>query len=246
MEGDVRVLTLDRAERRNAMTPEMLERLIEAIRESDGARAVCVLGAGEVFCAGFDLRLCAQDTSGGTLRALLTGLSGAIRALRALDAGVVVGAQGGAIAGGAALLGGGDVVVADRSAKIGYPVVKIGVSPAVSAAFLGESVGGLVRERLLDPELIDGARARAIGLVHELVEERGEVRERALRIAHDLAAKPRGGVGATKRWLDEVGAAHAALGADAGQAALEASLSIVGNEEERARLDALWGKGRSG
>ncbi|MFI4897059.1 MAG: hypothetical protein ACIARR_04460, partial [Phycisphaerales bacterium JB059] len=120
------------------------------------------------------------------------------------------------------------------------------VSPAVSAAFLSESVGGLVRERLLDPGLIDGARAHAIGLAHEVVERREAVAERALRIAHELAGKPRSGIGATKRWLEEVGAAQSALGADAGRAGLEASLSIVGNEEERARLDALWGKGRSG
>ncbi|MFI4896907.1 MAG: enoyl-CoA hydratase/isomerase family protein, partial [Phycisphaerales bacterium JB059] len=107
MDGDVRVLTLDRPDRRNALTPEMLGELVGAIEASAGARAVCVLGAGEVFCAGFDLRRCAEDGSGESLRSLLTGLSGAIRGLRALEAGVVIGAQGGAIAGGAALLGGG-------------------------------------------------------------------------------------------------------------------------------------------
>lgn len=242
-ENGVRVLTLDRAERRNAMTPEMLDELNSAVCDCAGARAVALVGDGPVFCAGFDLKLCAADPSGGTLRALLTGLSGAIRGLRALEAPVVVGAHGGAIAGGAALLGGGDVVVSDPGAKIGYPVVKIGVSPAVSAPFLNGSVGGRVRGRLLDPGLIDGQRAYEIGLVHELAEDAAGVRARAIEIASRLGAKPGSGVSATKRWLDEIEASGAALGRDAGQIALDASLSIVGNVEERERLDAMWGKG---
>ncbi len=243
-DGDVRVIALDRPERRNAMTVAMLDGLNEAIGGCAGARAVVLVGEGAVFCAGFDLKLCADDPSGRTLAALLTGLSGAVRGLRALGASVVVGAHGAAIAGGAALLGGGDVVVSDRSAKIGYPVVKIGVSPAVSAPFLGASVGGGgVRERMLDPELIDGARAHEIGLVHELVE--GDVRGRAVEIAHALAGKPRGGMVATKRWVDEIQDSMGPLGASAGERALAASLSIVGNDEERERLGAMWSKGKS-
>lgn len=242
-ESGVRVLALDRAERRNAMTPELLEALNGAIRECAGARAVALVGDGPVFCAGFDLKLCAADPGGGVLKDLLSGLSRAILGLRALDAPVVIGAHGAAIAGGAALLGGGDAVVSHAEAQIGYPVVKIGVSPAVSAPFLHAGIGGRVRERLLDPGLIDGMRAHEIGLVHELADDASGVRERAIGLASALGAKPGSGVSATKRWLDEIEAASAPLGGDAGRAALEASLSIVGNDEERERLDAMWGKG---
>lgn len=245
-EGGVRVLTLDRAERRNALTPEMLGALNGAIRASAGVRAVALVGAGAVFCAGFDLKMCAADATGATLRSLLSGLSEAIRGLRALGAPVVVGAHGAAIAGGAALLGGGDVVVSEAGAKIGYPVARIGVSPAVSAAFLRESVGGRVRGRLLDPELIDGRRAHEIGLVHELAADGASVRARAIEIAGALGEKPGRGVAATKRWLDEIAASETALGADAAGASLEASLSIVGNDEERARLEAMWGETKKG
>ncbi len=243
-DGDVRVIALDRPERRNALTPAMLDALNDAISRCVGARAVVLVGEGAVFCAGFDLKLCADDPSGKTLAALLTGLSKAVRGLRALEASVVVGVHGAAIAGGAALLGAGDVVVSEGAARIGYPVVKIGVSPAVSAPFLEASVGGSgVRERLLDPELIDAVRAHEIGLVHELVD--GDVRGRAMEVAHALAGKPRGGMVATKRWVDEIQDSMGPLGANAGERALEASLSIVGCDEERERLGAMWGKGNA-
>ncbi len=245
-DGGVSVLTLDRPERRNALTPEMLDELIARIGQCAGARAVALVGAGSVFCAGFDLKRCADDPSGETLGALLRGLSRAIAALRGLDAPVVVGVHGGAIAGGAALLGAGDVVLAGRDTTIGYPVVKIGVSPAVSAPFLESSIAGMVRERLLDPDLIDGVRAHEIGLVHELVDEQTDVREIAISMARRLSEKPAGGMSATKRWVDEIHSAQSPLGERAPQRALDASLSIVGCDEERERLGAIWGKGAQG
>ena len=137
----VTVITLDRGEKRNAMLPAMLVDFEEAVRGvGEDTKAVVVLGAGKVFCAGFDLKACAADGTGETMRALLTGLSGCVVAMRECAVPVVLGVHGCAIAGGCAMLGGADVVVADRGAKLGYPVVKIGVSPAVSAAFLMSAV----------------------------------------------------------------------------------------------------------
>lgn len=240
-DGDVGLLLLDRAGQRNALTPEMLAELPSRARElARECRCVMLAGEGRVFCAGFDLKLCAADPSGETMRALLTGLGESVRTLRELDAPVVVAAHGAAIAGGAALLGGADVVVADRGARVGYPVVRIGVSPAVSAAFLIRSVfGGGVRERLLDPELVSGERAWETGLVHEIVENRGDVRGRALEIARALAGKPGRAAVATRAWLNEIESGM--LGVAAPERGLAASLAIVGNEDERARLAEMWG-----
>ncbi len=242
-DGGVGLLLLDRAAQRNALTPEMLAGLPGRARElAEDCRVVVLGGEGRVFCAGFDLKMCAADSTGGTMRALLAGLAEAIAVLRTLEVPVVVAAHGAAIAGGAALLGGGDVVVTDTHTKIGYPVVKIGVSPAVSAPFLASGVnGGGVRQRLLDPGLIDGAGAHRIGLAHELVAEPGAVRARAVEIARTLASKPGGAVGATRAWLDEIEAGLTPLGAGAAARGLRASLSIAGNEDERARLAQMWG-----
>lgn len=236
-QGDVRVITLDRAEKRNAMLPEMLERLGDALRGAGDARAIALVGAGKVFCAGFDLKACAGDPSGQTMRDLLSGLSEVVVTMRSVAAPIVLGVHGAAVAGGCALLGGADVVVADRRAKLGYPVVRIGVSPAVSSPFMLASVtAGRVRSRLVDSELISAERGLQIGMVHELVETPDAVGARTIGIAHELAGKPGRGTFYTKRWLNEITAPLT----DQAQAGLDASLSLTGGDEERAMLGALW------
>lgn len=232
----VSTITLDRPERRNALTPDMLTALIDdAQRAAQLGDAVLIRGAGPVFCAGFDLAMCQQSPNGATLRLLLTGLSDACRALRALERPVVIAAHGAAIAGGCALLGGADVVIADRDATLGYPVVRLGVSPAVSVPFLRLGVGdGFARELTLRPDTISGARAFELGLVHVLVESPTLVGPEAARIAAELAAKPAHAIAQTKRWLNRI----EALG-NAPDLALEASLALTGGPEERERLGAL-------
>ena len=235
--GDIRVIALARAEKRNAMLPEMLDELLDAIAESEDARAIVLIGRGKTFCSGFDLKACAQDESGETLRSLLTGLSACISAMRRCKGPVVLGAQGAAVAGGCALLGGADVVVADRSVKLGYPVVRIGISPAISAPFMLASMRpGVVRSRLLDSDLVDGERACSLGLVDELVETPDAVESRAIELAETLASKPGIGCIATKAWLNTV----APVDEDIAKLGLNTSLSLTGSEEEHERLLALW------
>lgn len=234
-EGAVAVVTLERAERRNALTPGMLDELLNAISRAraDDARAMLLRGAGPVFCAGFDLHLCHEAGDGSVMRALLSGLSEAIASLRESPMPVVAAVQGAAIAGGCALLGGCDVVVAHRDARFGYPVARLGVSPAVSGPFASESMGfGGARSTLLDQALFDGTRALARGLVHELVEQASEVDERAEAIARDLAEKPAVGTKATKRWLSELSGSLAAR-----EGALGVSLALTGGAEERRGLE---------
>ncbi|MCB9841016.1 MAG: enoyl-CoA hydratase/isomerase family protein [Phycisphaeraceae bacterium] len=249
--GHLRIITLARSERRNALTPQMVDRLLALVTASQGeCRGLVLLGEGPTFCAGFDLALCAADAEGRTMRRLLSGLSGVVRAMRALPAPVVVGVQGGAIAGGCALLAGADLVVADRGARLGYPVVRIGVSPAVSASTLAGAVGtGPTRRLQLDPGLIDAAEAARLGLVHEIVSDPGDVPKRALELAEGLAGKPPEAMAATKAWCLDVEAALAsATGAGSPgdarhDAALAASLGLVGGPEEARLLPLALAKG---
>lgn len=245
-DGGVRVVTLDRPDKRNAMTPDMLCELCGAFTSRPGdeqeTRAVLLRGEGRVFCAGFDLDLCRDDgPEQQVMRTFLVSLSAVIERMRRTDVPVVLAAHGAAIAGGCALLGGADVVVADRGAKLGYPVVRLGISPAVSAPFLLEGAGaGATRRRLLDPELFDGAAGARIGLVHELVDEREDVAARAHEIAHDLASKPPLAMKATKKWALEVSGEAKMAGRAA--RALDASVSLVTGDEAVGRLRALWKK----
>lgn len=248
-DGAVRTILFDRPDKRNALTPAMLERLTDAVRAvtlgkgpDAPVRAILIGGAGRSFCAGFDLDLCRDDgPEQGTMRALLTGLSAAVEAMRACPRPVVIACQGAAVAGGCALLGGADYVVADRGAKLGYPVVRLGISPAVSAPFLMDGVGaGNARRRLLDAELFDGAAGARMGLVHELVETREEVMPTATEIARTMASKSVHGMKATKAWVLECGGEQKMSGRAA--RALDTSLSLVSGDEARERLAGVWKK----
>jgi len=237
-DGAVRTITLDRPDKRNALTPAMLTDLADAAEALAGsdAGAVLVRGEGRSFCAGFDLDVCKDGEGQAVMRTFLRELSRAVVGLRTAPMPVVLCAHGAAVAGGAALLGGADVVVADRSAKIGYPVVRLGISPAVSAPFLRRGAGdGPCRARLLDPGLIDGVRAHAIGLVHELTDDRDSAHGRGREIAERLACKPRDAVRATKAWLGEIDA----MG-DEPAAGLAASVGLTRGEEAAGLLERFW------
>jgi methylglutaconyl-CoA hydratase len=130
------------------------------------------------------------------------------------------------------MLAAADCVVTNESAKIGYPVVPLGVSPAVSAASLRLAIGdGWCRERMLDPALISGREAGRIGLAHEVVPRAEDVRPRAIEMARMLGQKPPGAFAATKAWVREI----AEVNGDSDRA-LAASLSVAGQAEERERL----------
>lgn len=238
-DGPVTVIALDRPDKRNALTPAMFSDLRAELHGVlwGPTRALLLAGNGPVFCGGFDLKLCLDRP--GTLESLLRELAALVAALRAFPKPVVIAAHGGAIAGGCALLAAADLVVADAEAKIGYPVMPLGISPAVSAASLGLAIGdGPCRERLLDPAVISGREASRIGLVHEVVTLPDLVRPRALELARMLAEKPPGAYRATKQWLCEIDdrAGHA------GDRALSASLSIVDQPEQQHRLTKLFAR----
>lgn len=234
-DGEVLRIALNRPEKRNAMLPEMLDGLREEIAAAGSARALILAGEGRVFCGGFDLQQCLAKP--GMLESLLRGLFETIALLRGLPIPVVAAVHGAAIAGGCALLGGADVILADRNAKLGYPVTPLGISPAVSAPFLRLLVGdGAARARLLEPTLVSGEAALKLGLIHEIVETPEAVQVRASEIAAGLAAKPPGAMAATRGWLAEIEERFSRTDARAG---LAASLSLVNGPEERQLLAAL-------
>lgn len=234
-EKAVRCITIARPEKRNALTSEMLVDLACALESASGARACVLVGEGPVFCAGFDLHEGAGDPQMPALRAQLRGLSRAILAMRALRCPVVVGAHGAAIAGGCALLGGADLVVADRGARFGYPVVRLGISPAITAPFLRQRVGdGAARAMLLDPGLIDAERAHRLGLVDELVERADQVRPAAVARACALADKPGSAETQTRRWCGSLSPFVSA------NDALQVSLDAVGPETFERMNREVW------
>lgn len=236
-------IVIDRPDKRNALNEAMLLEMaaaLDALAREPEHGALVLRGEGRFFCAGFDMQACLEDPA--RLGGMLTGLSKVVRGLRRFPSPVVLAAQGGAVAGGCALACGADVVVADPSAKFGYPVVKLGVSPAVNAPLLKLALAeGAARALLLDPNLISGEDARRIGLVGVLVPLPDDAVPRAQVEAMKFALKPRGAVGRTKAWLNEV---EGSTDERAMDAALEASMALVGSKEQVELVAAAFGAGR--
>jgi len=233
LDGPLTVVEFARPEKRNALTVAMIDDARAGIESAVRSRAVVLAGQGPAFSTGFDLSSVAGDDA--QLAALLRALAGLLGAIRACPCPVVCAAHGAALAGACAIAAASDVTVTDKDARLGYPVLRLGVSPAVSAPALIEAVGaGPARARMLDSGVIDGRRAVEIGLVHECAPDGDACRDRAVEIARALAEKPPHALAATKRWLNEIGGAgvHA-------DAALRASLATAGTEEQRS-MTAQW------
>ncbi|HVD96368.1 MAG TPA: enoyl-CoA hydratase/isomerase family protein, partial [Candidatus Limnocylindria bacterium] len=164
------VVTLNRPERRNALTLELLTQLCAAIKvASDEAqeRVLILRGAGVAFCTGLDLKEAADQTKAHATAEMVAKTLIAISQTRLITIAAVHGA---AVAGGAGIMSACDFVVAAQGAKIGYPEVRRGLVAGLVMTFLRRQVGERnMRELLLGSELIDAARAKEIGLINRVV-----------------------------------------------------------------------------
>ncbi|MCA9292032.1 MAG: enoyl-CoA hydratase/isomerase family protein [Phycisphaerales bacterium] len=238
-DGIARV-TLNDAGRRNAMTIAMFDALDDAfarVRDDASVRVVLLDGAGPAFCAGFDLTAAADDQA--LVGTFIRRLSTLCRTLRRVPAPVVVAVRGAAIAGGCAVVSACDLVVASAAARLGYPVHRIGLSPAVSLPTLDQAVGaGAARMLTMSGRLVTGAEAHALGLVTTLVEDDDAVGPAAEALATTLAAHGPHALRVTKAWLNEIDGSldDARFDAPAADTAEAASTSA----ETAARLAAMW------
>ena len=203
--ADVRTITLNRPERRNAMTPEMQLELIVAMNEAAGSncRVVVFRGAGDAVCSGLDLAALQSmtDKSAADHRADTQRIATLFRALYELPKPTIAAVHGAAIAGGTGLATICDFTLAVPSAKFGYTEARIGFVPALVSAFLALQIGDKrSRDLLLTGRLFDAAEAYRLGLVNEVVEA-NVLEERVRTLAQVLAANSPESLAATKRLL---------------------------------------------
>lgn len=180
------------------------------------------------------------------METLLSLLSEAVGALRTLDIPVVARVQGAALAGGCALLTGCDFVVVARDAQVGYPVHRIGISPAVSAPSLLSRMGPAARELMMSNDLLDGSAAVARGLATHCVEPSLLDATVDALVARLLAKGPQA-MRATKRWMREIESrmpgdlgATPPRDAAAMTAARDASIALASGDEFASMLRAFW------
>jgi enoyl-CoA hydratase/carnithine racemase len=205
--GAVRILTMNRPEKRNALNSELTQALLQALQNTDieeGVGCVVLTGAGQGFCAGADLAEFKglQDPRAGEERAELT--MQLHLAFSRISRPVVTAINGAAMGGGAGLALAGDVAVMAASAKLGYPEVRHGIVAAIVMANLVRQVGRKAAFELVAlGEPIDAARALQLGMVNRVVPD-SDLMSHAFSLAEKLTALSRPAMAETKRLFHEV------------------------------------------
>ena len=205
--GNVRVLTLNRPEKRNALDTALTRDLLGALRAADGdenVRCVVLTAAGPAFCAGADLKEFKglRDPQAAETRAELT--MQLHLAFSKMVTPVVTAINGPALGGGAGLAIAGDLAVMAQSAKLGYPETKHGIVAAIVMANLVRQIGRKAAFELVAlGEPIGAARALELGMVNRVVPDSSLMSE-TLRLAKKLAAVSRPAMAQTKSLFHEV------------------------------------------
>ncbi len=191
----IAVLTLDRPDRRNALSPDLVDALLDAVANPDaGARAFVLTGAGPCFCSGADLT--AGLGGGGGSRERFAML---LTALSDCPLPVIAAVNGDAFGAGIGLVAASDLAVIDAGARVGTPEVRLGLFPWIVSAPLMRKIHAVaLTELALTGDPIDAARAVAIGLANRVATPGNavcEARSLALRIVrHSSIVLARGKV----------------------------------------------------
>jgi methylglutaconyl-CoA hydratase len=198
------VVTLNRPERRNALTLEVLNELnvaIKAAAEQPQERVLILRGAGAAFCTGLDLKEAADQTKAHATAEMVANTLVTLSQTRLVTIAAVHGA---AVAGGAGIMSACDFVIAAERTKIGYPEVRRGLIAGLVMTFLRRQVGERnMRELLLGSELIDAERAKKIGLVNRVVAQEDLMNE-AQKFAESVLQGAPDALAQTKRLIDEL------------------------------------------
>ncbi len=207
--GAVRVLTMNRPEKRNALNTELTQQLLDALRAADkdaGVGCVVLTGAGQGFCAGADLTefkdLTPEKQHLVEARAELTMQLHLVFAKMAKP--VVSAINGAAMGGGAGLALAADMALMAESAQLGYPETRHGIVAAIVMGNLARQAGRKAAFELVAlGEPIEAKRVLELGMVNRVVPGPALMQE-ALAMAEKLAAVSRPAMATTKQLFHEV------------------------------------------
>ncbi len=191
--GRVRILTLNRPEKLNALNTALTEALVAWLKESDRDESVSVIvltGAGRAFCAGADIGefkdLSPDQAARVEHRAQLTMQSHLV--FSQIRKPVIAAVRGAAMGGGAGLALASDMVVASETMKLGYPEIRHGILPAIVLTNLVRQIGRKAAFELVTRgEPLTAARAYGLGAVNKVVAD-GSLLDEAVALAGTLAA----------------------------------------------------------
>ena len=196
-DGALAVITLNRPEKRNAISYELIDDVLRALDEVEqsSAQILILTGSGKAFCSGMDLDNL-RSITGRTPeenRADSATMARLFRTLYEFPKVTIAAVNGPAIAGGCGLATLCDFTLASTEAKFGYTEVRIGFVPAIVSTFLLRQVGEKqARDLLLTGRIIGADEAFRLGLVNEIVAARTNCIERARELAASSVAEQSG------------------------------------------------------
>jgi methylglutaconyl-CoA hydratase len=204
-DGPVVTVTLNRPEKRNAISYELIEELHLALYDVQRSPAdiMILTGAGAAFCSGMDLDNLRAITSHTEEENLADSgrMAHMFRALYDFPKITIAAVNGAALAGGCGLATLCDFTLAADTAKFGYTEVRIGFVPAIVSTFLLRQVGEKqARDLLLTGRILSAEEAHRLGLVNEVLSPQ-KLLARARELADTLVANSPASLVATKRLL---------------------------------------------
>src|SRR5438067_12338726 len=185
--GQIAAITLNRPDKRNAMSAAMIAELQSALDEIERshARVGILTGTGKAFCSGMDLEMLAAiaQQSPAENQEDSRRMAKMFRRIWSFPRPLIAAVNGAALAGGCEIATLCDFTLAVPEAKFGYTEVKIGFLPAIVSVFLTRQIGEKkARDLLLTGRIIEAAEAREFGLVSEVVPA-----DRLMKRAEELA-----------------------------------------------------------
>ena len=218
-DNSVATITLNRPDKRNAISYELIEDLLAVFDEVAKSKALVLIltGAGKAFCSGMDLenlKTLIGRSSEQSLRDTQT-MARLFRTLYDFPKPTIAAVNGAAIAGGTGLATLCDFTLAVPDAKFGYTEVRIGFVPAIVSTFLLRQAGEkIARDLLLTGRLFDAQEALRIGLVTEVVAAENLL-PRARELAAQLMENSPASLRYTKRLLSDAARAELDMQIDA-------------------------------
>jgi len=202
----VATLTLNRPDKRNALSFQLLDELTGALDEIEksAAQVVILTGAGKAFCAGMDLEELETLTGKSHAENVADSrkMAQIFRRLYEFPKPTIAAVNGAAIAGGTGLATMCDFTLAVPEAKFGYTEVRIGFVPAIVSSILVWQVGHkIARDLLLTGRIFDAAEAYRLGLVNEVVDP-AQLMNRAGELASQLTENSPTSVRLTKKLIN--------------------------------------------
>jgi 2-(1,2-epoxy-1,2-dihydrophenyl)acetyl-CoA isomerase len=196
-------LHLNRPERLNAVVPALVEDLLTALDRARDARVVVLAGRGRAFCAGHDLKEPVPVETPEETAARVDRLQEVTRVIRDLPGIVIAAVHGHALGAGVEFALGCDLVVADETARFGFPEVGVGLSVTGGVSALLPKVVGPARakELLVLGEPLSAPEAHALGLVNRVCPA-GEHEAVAAELARRIVERPPVATSIAKRLID--------------------------------------------